>query len=149
MARVTYRAHLDRSHDGAASEEAMREAVERVVGEVEYAPGMVLIDPEFPTDEAAEKAAGKIRRALGERAVNLGIEVIVIKRGGHRDGAGRKPGTGKGRTVKTRSVSMPPAMWDRLDALRGDRSRGDWIAERVRKARVPANAIGEAQPPAK
>lgn len=55
-------------------------------------------------------------------------------------GAGRPQGTGKGRTVETRSVSMPPAMWDKLDALRGDRSRGEWISEWVQKARLPANA---------
>jgi hypothetical protein len=62
-----------------------------------------------------------------------------MTRGGKRAGAGRPKGTGKGRTVETRSVSMPPAMWDKLDALRGDRSRGEWISEWVQKARLPAN----------
>jgi len=56
-------------------------------------------------------------------------------RGGARKGAGRKPGSGKGRTVETRSVSMPPELWDRLDAIRGEQSRGEWIADRVRRAR--------------
>lgn len=72
-----------------------------------------------------------------------------MTRGGKRAGAGRPPGTGKGRTVETRSVSMPPAMWDKLDALRGDRSRGEWISELVQKARLPANDQGDSQSPAK
>lgn len=57
------------------------------------------------------------------------------KHGGKRPGAGRKPGSGKGRSVVTRSVSMPPETWDRLDMLRGEQSRGEWIADRVRRAR--------------
>jgi hypothetical protein len=30
---------------------------------------------------------------------------------------------------------MPPETWDKLDAIRADKSRGHWIAEKVRKAR--------------
>jgi hypothetical protein len=30
---------------------------------------------------------------------------------------------------------MPPEVWDKLDALRGDRSRGEWISEKVRRAK--------------
>jgi hypothetical protein len=41
-------------------------------------------------------------------------------------GGGRKP---TGKTVVTRSVSMPPAEWDRLDRLRGTDSRGVFIAK--------------------
>ena len=54
------------------------------------------------------------------------------KRGGKREGAGR-PKTG--RSVVTRSVSMEPETWDKLDAIREDQSRGQWIAARVRRAR--------------
>ncbi len=57
------------------------------------------------------------------------------KHGGKRPGAGRKSGSGSGRTVQTRSVSMPPETWDRLDILRAEKSRGEWIADRVKKAR--------------
>jgi hypothetical protein len=57
------------------------------------------------------------------------------KRGGARPGAGRKSGSGKGRTVITRSVSMEPETWDKLDALRAGKSRGQWIADKVRRAR--------------
>jgi hypothetical protein len=44
--------------------------------------------------------------------------------GGARKGAGRK----SGRTVITRSVSMPPAEWEQLDRERGEHSRGKFIA---------------------
>ena len=52
--------------------------------------------------------------------------------GGPRKGAGRKKGgtnaNPKGRTAITRGVSMPAHDWDRLDALRGEKSRGKYIA---------------------
>jgi hypothetical protein len=52
-------------------------------------------------------------------------------RGGARKGAGRPQGTAKGRKVITRSVSMPPEKWDRLDEMRGEQSRGKFIADRL------------------
>jgi hypothetical protein len=48
--------------------------------------------------------------------------------GGKRPNAGRKP---TGKTVVTRSVSMPPAVWDAIDRQRGMMSRGKWIAALV------------------
>jgi hypothetical protein len=51
--------------------------------------------------------------------------------GGKRHGSGRPQGTVKGRKVITRSVSMPPEKWDRLDELRGEQSRGKFIADRL------------------
>jgi hypothetical protein len=48
--------------------------------------------------------------------------------GGARKGAGRKP---TGRTVITRSVSMPPTAWQEIDAMRGKHSRGSFIANRL------------------
>jgi len=51
--------------------------------------------------------------------------------GGKRQGAGRPKGSGKGRTVKTSSINLPPAVWDKLDAIRGDVSRSKWIAEMI------------------
>jgi len=59
-----------------------------------------------------------------------------MKRGGKRKGAGRKPGSGKGRTVQTASISMTPELWEKADNLRGQKSRSAWISERVRKARA-------------
>ena len=59
------------------------------------------------------------------------------KRGGARPNAGRKKGgknaSPKGRTVSTRSVSMPPDDWNKLDVIRGEQSRGKWIAGKVRE----------------
>jgi hypothetical protein len=56
--------------------------------------------------------------------------------GGARKGAGRPPGTGKGRTVTTSSINLPPALWARLDALRGDLTRSAWIAGKIKSARI-------------
>jgi hypothetical protein len=51
--------------------------------------------------------------------------------GGPRKGAGRKTGSknknAKGRTAVTRSVSMQPESWQKLDRARGDQSRGKYI----------------------
>lgn len=54
--------------------------------------------------------------------------MIKPTHGGPRKGAGRKKGSGKGRTAITRSVSMSRASWDKLDRLRGTQSRGRLIA---------------------
>jgi hypothetical protein len=51
--------------------------------------------------------------------------------GGPRKGAGRPQGkksaNAKGRTAVTRSVSMQPESWAKLDRARGDQSRGKYI----------------------
>jgi hypothetical protein len=51
--------------------------------------------------------------------------------GGPRKGAGRPKGkksaSAKGRTAVTRSVSMQPESWAKLDRLRGTMSRGKFI----------------------
>lgn len=52
--------------------------------------------------------------------------------GGPREGAGRPAGTGAGRTAVTRSVSMSESAWKKLDALRGDLSRGAYIAKKLK-----------------
>jgi hypothetical protein len=57
-------------------------------------------------------------------------------RGGARKGAGRKPGTGTGRTVTTSSINLPPELWDMLDALRGELTRSAWIAAKIKNARL-------------
>jgi len=53
--------------------------------------------------------------------------------GGARQGAGRKPGTGKGRTVKSSSISLAPATWAKLDAMRGKLTRSRWIAGKIER----------------
>jgi hypothetical protein len=55
------------------------------------------------------------------------------KRGGWRPGSGRKKGSGKGRVSVTGSLSMPSEMWDLLDKLRGNLSRGEWLASKILK----------------
>jgi hypothetical protein len=57
-------------------------------------------------------------------------------RGGTREGAGRKPGSGTGRTVTTSSINLTPEMWDMLDALRGELTRSAWIAAKIKNARL-------------
>ena len=56
-------------------------------------------------------------------------------RGGAREGAGRKHGSGTGRTVTTSSINLPPELWDKLDSLRGELTRSAWIAAKIKGAR--------------
>jgi hypothetical protein len=62
--------------------------------------------------------------------------------GGPRKGAGRPQGkksaNAKGRTAVTRSVSMQPESWDKLDRLRGTMSRGKFI-----ESMLPAGGGGK------
>ena len=55
--------------------------------------------------------------------------------GGARKGAGRPKGkksaNAKGRTAVTRSVSMQPESWQKLDRDRGDLSRGKYIESKL------------------
>jgi hypothetical protein len=55
--------------------------------------------------------------------------------GGPRKGAGRPKGkksaAAKGRTAVTRSVSMQPESWAKLDRQRGDQSRGKFIESKL------------------
>ena len=55
--------------------------------------------------------------------------------GGPRKGAGRPQGkkssNAKGRTAVTRSVSMQPESWAKLDRLRGTQSRGKFIESKL------------------
>lgn len=53
-------------------------------------------------------------------------------KGGKRPGAGRPKGSGAGKTVITRSVSMPPKTWAAIDERRGTESRGRWIARELK-----------------
>ena len=49
-------------------------------------------------------------------------------------GAGRKLGSGHGRTTKGYSVNMTDELWDMLDEIRNGKSRSAWIADKIRKA---------------
>jgi len=48
-------------------------------------------------------------------------------RGGARPGAGRKKGSGTGRKVVSKSISLPPDAWVEIDCRRGSLSRGRWL----------------------
>jgi hypothetical protein len=67
-----------------------------------------------------------------------GIGEIHMKptQGGKRPGAGRPPGSGTGRTATTSSINLPPELWDKLDALRGELTRSAWIAAKIKNARL-------------
>ena len=47
---------------------------------------------------------------------------------------GRPKGSGDGRTVEIRSISMTPEAWHLLDQMRGASSRGVWISSAVFRA---------------
>ena len=51
--------------------------------------------------------------------------------GGKRANSGRKKGTGKGRTVKSSSITLKPEQWAKLDAIRGKLNRSKWIAGKI------------------
>jgi hypothetical protein len=51
--------------------------------------------------------------------------------GGARKGAGRKSGSGKGRTYVPKTVAMSEESWDKLDRQRGDQSRGKYIESKL------------------
>ena len=53
------------------------------------------------------------------------------KQGGKRPGAGRKKGSGKGRTVVSKTVAMASESWDKLDRDRGTLSRGKFIESKL------------------
>lgn len=52
---------------------------------------------------------------------------MTSKRGGARKGAGRKAGSGKGRTVISKTIAMTKNSWQALDTARGDTPRGKYI----------------------
>jgi hypothetical protein len=64
------------------------------------------------------------------------ISLLAMPQGGKRPGAGRPLGSGNGRTVEIRSISMPPQTWEKLDELRGVARDLDRLARLERLAAV-------------
>jgi hypothetical protein len=66
---------------------------------------------------------------------NCMSEGLNSTHGGPRKGSGRPKGAksknAKGRTAVTRSVSMQPESWAKLDRQRGDQSRGKYIESKL------------------
>jgi len=58
-------------------------------------------------------------------------EGLKSTHGGRRKNAGRKVGSGKGRTVISKTVAMTAESWAILDAVRGTMSRGKFIQSRL------------------
>ncbi len=55
----------------------------------------------------------------------------LMGRGGHRVGAGRKKGSGKGRTVLTKSITLTTEEWAQIEYLRGSTGRSEYIRSLV------------------
>jgi hypothetical protein len=51
--------------------------------------------------------------------------------GGARKNAGRKKGSGKGRVVLSKTITMRPESWEKLDRARGRQSRGKYIESKL------------------
>jgi len=68
-----------------------------------------------------------IRQGAGSIPAPITTMKEQKKRGGARPGAGRKKGSGKGRTVVSKSIALPLAMWAEIDRHRGSLSRGRWL----------------------
>ena len=66
-----------------------------------------------------------LRSRLTEDAMDEGIVLEKLVR------QGRPKGSGDGRTVEIRSISMTPEAWHLLDQMRGASSRGVWISSAV------------------
>lgn len=60
--------------------------------------------------------------------------------GGARPNSGRKKGSGKGRIAINSSITLRPEQWAKLDSVRKGMTRSRWIAERIAKAKVKAQA---------
>jgi hypothetical protein len=60
------------------------------------------------------------------------LSKATLTHGGPRKGAGRPKGSGTGRKVISRSVTLTPALWAKLDELRGEKSRGAFLAGLLR-----------------
>lgn len=58
-----------------------------------------------------------------------------MSKGGKRPGSGRKPGSGKGRTVKSASITLKPEQWEKLDRIGGKGGRSKWVGKRVDAAK--------------
>ena len=89
-----------------------------------------------------------IRADLRDSQLTAGqLPVMKPTRGGKRAGAGRKLGSGHGRTVISSSITLPPDLWAKLDILRRDQSRSAFLAAKLRKMRAKKQATPS--PPAK
>ena len=57
--------------------------------------------------------------------------------GGKRKGAGNKRGARKNEVAVSSSINLPPSLWDKLDKLKGTKSRSMYLREEIRAAKIP------------
>jgi hypothetical protein len=56
------------------------------------------------------------------------------KRGGKRIGSGRKKGSGKGRQKISKSISASKSFWQKIDSVRGEKSRSKHIVDELNRS---------------
>ena len=56
------------------------------------------------------------------------------KWGGKRVGAGRKKGSGKGRDKICKSISASESFWQKIDSVRGEKSRSKYIVDELNRS---------------
>ena len=56
--------------------------------------------------------------------------------GGKREGAGNKRGPRKNEVAVSSSINLPPSLWDKLDKLKGTKSRSMYLREVIRAAKL-------------
>lgn len=60
------------------------------------------------------------------------MDSVTTKRGGPREGAGRKPQSEAGEAMKLRSIRMTDAEWQKLLELGGSQ----WVRQQIAKAKL-------------
>jgi hypothetical protein len=56
------------------------------------------------------------------------------KRGGKRIGSGRKKGSGNGRQKISKSISASESFWQKIDSVRGEKSRSKHIVDELNRS---------------
>ena len=82
----------------------------------------------FRRNEGIKLAGGRPAREFAPYARSSLRLTAMNGHGGRREGAGRSPGSGDGRTVESKSVSMRSADWEIIDQMRGSASRGVYLS---------------------
>jgi hypothetical protein len=62
-------------------------------------------------------------------------------RGGKREGSGRKKGSGKGKQNISKSISASESFWQKIDLVRGEKSRSKHIVDELNKGYKMLDAL--------
>jgi hypothetical protein len=73
---------------------------------------------------------------MGMGRWKISQEKLVMKKqsGGKRIGSGRKKGSGKGRQKISKSISASESFWQKIDLVRGEKSRSKYIVDELNKS---------------